>query len=115
MGCVPSKAVVKRLEIENEELKAQIAQAPDKGAETGAQQARIEELEAELRVLTFKLEASTDLHSAATLDHERVQHLLAEEKKVTEALKHHIVSNTEKTQDLVWGEQAGDSAVESAA
>ena len=117
MGCVASKGVVKQLEGENKNLKLrlaelEVAEAPARieAADDGAQAAevaalreQVETLEQEKRVLEFKLEASYDLHSAAVLDGERSQELLDQERRVTAALKHHIVAQTPQVHDIIWG------------
>ena len=124
MGCVASKGVVKQLEGENKNLKLRLAElevaeaparieAADDGtqaAEVAALREQVTTLEQEKRVLEFKLEASHDLHSAAVLDGERSQDLLDQERKVTAALKHHIVAQTPQVHDIIWGGVAKTSS-----
>ena len=121
MGCAESKRVVKQLELENSRLKSQLAAQGDAKVDAGTDgsagkeaaatlQKEVSKLEREVIELKFKLEASHDLHACASLDAEKAHELLQHERRITQALKHHIVTNTTQVHSLKWGASASRGA-----
>ena len=104
MGCSGSKAVVERLEAENESLREEKAQLEAKS--DAALLKEKAELEHRVQVLELKLESSHDLHADTTLQLEKAQDDLKREKHVTEALKHHLCGQLSEVRSLVWRKSA---------